>query len=432
MLLDPILSRLIRHGTLRVRRPDGTFRIMGGTSPGPTAALALKTPEIARRLLWDPSLGFGEGYMDGSIEPIEGSTIYDVLDVLILNLAEGGTHPAMQVGQGLRQVGRRLLDLNTAVRSRRNVAHHYDLNGTLYSLFLDADRQYSCAYFPTGEETLEEAQVLKKRHLASKLRLDRPDLEVLDIGCGWGGLALTLAGEYGARVTGLTLSEEQLAAARARAEAAGLADRVKFELMDYRAWNRPMDRIVSVGMFEHVGINHYTPFFRTVKDALKEDGVALIHAIGQTGGPATTNPWITKYIFPGGYSPAVSEVIPAIEKAGLWVTDLEILRLHYALTIRHWRERFAANRNAIKAIYDERFCRMFEFYLASSELAFRRWGHMNWQVQLAKKVDALPLTRDYMFETERAAAAQAAYPHDPPPSTGPREKVGQDAERAGD
>ncbi|WP_424135805.1 class I SAM-dependent methyltransferase [Roseomonas chloroacetimidivorans] len=427
MLLDSIISRLIRHGSLKVRYPDGTSRVFKGPQPGPSAAVAFTTPEVVRRLLWNPNLAFGEGYMDGGVEPIEGSTIYDVLDVIILNLAQGSTHPAMKLGAGLRWVSRRLLDLNTTTRSRRNVAHHYDLNGTLYSLFLDADRQYSCAYFPTGKETLEEAQALKKRHLASKLKLDRPDLEVLDIGSGWGGLAITLAKEYGARVTGLTLSEEQLAEARARAESAGLSDRVKFELMDYRAWKRPMDRVISVGMFEHVGINHYTAFFRTVKGALKEDGVALIHAIGQSEGPATTNPWMTKYIFPGGYSPAVSEVIPAIEKAGLWMTDLEILRLHYAMTLRHWRERFAANRNAIKSLYDERFCRMFEFYLACSELAFRRWGHMNWQVQLTRKLDTLPLTRDYMIDAERAAA----YPHDPPPSTALREKVEQDVERAG-
>ena len=426
MLLDSILSRLIRRGTLKIRYPDGTSRIFTGPHPGPGAALALTNPQIARRLVWNPSLAFGEGYMDGSIEPIDGSTIYDVLDLLFLNMASGSSHPAMKINEGIRWVGRRLLDLNTARRSRSNVAHHYDLNGTLYSLFLDADRQYSCAYFPTGTETLEEAQALKKRHLASKLKLDRPDLEVLDIGSGWGGLAITLARDYGARVTGLTLSEEQLAESRARAEAAGLSDRVRFELMDYRSWTRPMDRIVSVGMFEHVGINHYTSFFRTVKGALKEDGVALIHAIGQSEGPATTNPWITKYIFPGGYSPALSEVVPAVEKAGLWITDIEILRLHYAMTIAHWRNRFSANRNAIKSLYDERFCRMFEFYLSAAELSFRRWGHMNWQVQLTRRLDALPLTRDYMFDAERAAT----YPHDPPPSTTPGEQVARDVERA--
>lgn len=426
MLLDSILPRLIRHGTLRLRRPDGSVVTFGGTRPGPAAAMALTNKGILRRLVMNPNLAFGEGYMDGSIEPIEGSTIYDLLDVMILNLAEGGSHPAIRAGESVRWALRRVLDLNGSARSRRNVAHHYDLNGRLYALFLDADRQYSCAYFPTGKESLEEAQALKKRHIASKLRLDRPDLEVLDIGSGWGGLAITLAREHGARVTGLTLSEEQLAESRARAEAAGVADRVRFELMDYRDWRRPVDRVVSVGMFEHVGINHYTAFFRTVKAALKGDGVALVHAIGQSEGPATTNPWLTKYIFPGGYSPALSEVVPAVEKAGLWITDIEILRLHYAMTIAQWRGRFAENRNAIKALYDERFCRMFEFYLAASELAFRRWGHMNWQMQLTRGMEALPLTRDYMLDAERATA----YPHDPPPSTGPRGAVEGDVERA--
>ena len=426
MLIDSILTRLIRHGRLTLRGPDGTRRVLQGTSPGPSAGMAINTPAMARRLVWNPSLAFGEGYMAGEIEPIEGSTIYDLLDLLILNLAQGGTHPVMRATDALRWAGRRLRDLNTAQRSRRNVAHHYDLNGMLYSLFLDSDRQYSCAYFPSGTETLEEAQALKKRHLASKLKLDRPELEVLDIGCGWGGLAITLARDYGARVTGLTLSQEQLGEARARAEAAGLSDRIRFELMDYRAWNRPVDRIVSVGMFEHVGINHYTAFFRRLRSALKEDGVALVHAIGQSGGPTTTNPWLTKYIFPGGYSPALSEVVPAVEKAGLWITDLEILRLHYARTIAHWRTRFAANRNAIKSLYDERFCRMFEFYLAASELSFRRWGHMNWQIQLTRRMEALPLTRDYMFEAERGAA----YPHDPPPSTAAAQEVRQDVEPA--
>jgi len=399
-----VLPRLIQAGTLTIRRPDGSVGIVRGPRPGPSAALALRTSSIARRLFWSPNLAFGEGYMSGEVEPIDGSTIYDVLDLLILNLAEGGTHPALRAGQRLRMAGRRLLDRNAGARSRRNVAHHYDLDGRLYALFLDADRQYSCAYFPTGEETLEEAQALKKRHIAAKLRLDRPDLEVLDIGSGWGGLAITLARDFGARVTGLTLSEEQLAESRARAEAAGLSGRVRFELMDYRAWTRPMDRVVSVGMVEHVGVNHYGAFFRTVRAALKGDGVALIHGIGQADGPTTPNPWIAKYIFPGGYSPALSEVVPAAEKAGLWITDIEILRLHYALTIAHWRARFAANRPAIKALYDERFCRMFEFYLSSCELAFRHWGHMNWQMQLAPSVSTLPLTRDYMAEAERRAA----------------------------
>jgi cyclopropane-fatty-acyl-phospholipid synthase len=293
-----------------------------------------------------------------------------------------------------------LVQYNPVGRSRRNVAHHYDLNGRLYSLFLDRDRQYSCGYFPRGDETLEEAQAAKKRHIAAKLCLDRPGLRVLDIGCGWGGMALTLAREFGAEVTGITLSREQLTEARARAAAEGLEGRVKFELLDYRSITGTFDRIISVGMFEHVGVVHYRSFFETVARCLRSDGVALVHAIGRGDGPGSTNAWLRKYIFPGGYSPALSEVLPPIEQSRLFVTDVEILRLHYAETLRHWRRRFAANQDAIAALYDDRFCRMFEFYLAASELTFRRHGHMVWQVQLAHHHAAVPLTRDYIDAAE--------------------------------
>ncbi|HYZ34122.1 MAG TPA: cyclopropane-fatty-acyl-phospholipid synthase family protein [Crenalkalicoccus sp.] len=402
-MLHTILRDTIRSGTLDVRYPDGREVRYGGHSPGPEAAMALTTRRAAWRLVLNPALAFGELYMDGTLRP-QGSGIYDLLDVLVTNLwSAGARHPMESVMAPLRMARRRFDQLNPARRARRNVAHHYDLNGRLYALFLDRDRQYSCAYFARGDETLEEAQAAKKRHIAAKLNLDRPDLDVLDIGCGWGGMALTLARDWGARVTGITLSEEQLQLARARAEEAGLADRVRFELMDYRDWTRPVDRIVSIGMFEHVGVDHYGAFFRMVRDALRPDGVALIHAIGRSSGPGATNPWLAKYIFPGGYSPALSEVLAAVERTGLWATDIEILRLHYALTLREWRRRFAANRDAIQALYDERFCRMFEFYLAASELAFRRSDHMNWQLQLVREREALPLTRDWMQEAERAA-----------------------------
>jgi cyclopropane-fatty-acyl-phospholipid synthase len=405
MMFDRILSRLITRGTLTVRYPDGSLREYQGTEGlGPAAGLDLRDRRAVARLCTNPGLAFGEEYMRGGLAPLNCS-LYELTDLMVLNLMEGAGHPAEKLMEWVRWGRRHFDQLNPAGRSRRNVAHHYDLNGRLYALFLDRDRQYSCAWFPTGEETLEEAQLLKKRHIASKLKLDRPDLEVLDIGCGWGGMALHLAREHGARVTGITLSTEQLEAARARAAEAGLSDRVSFELMDYRDWTRPVDRIVSVGMFEHVGIDHYRTFFRTLKGALKEDGVALVHAIGRSDGPGSTNAWITKYIFPGGYSPALSEVLPAVERSGLWATDIEILRLHYAQTIAHWRRRFAANRDAIQSLYDERFCRMFEFYLVGSELAFRRMGHMNWQLQLTRRLDTLPLTRDYMIDAERAAAS---------------------------
>ena len=411
-MLHAILSRLIRRGALTVRFPGGAVRRYGGAEPGPEAAMEIRTGRALRRIALDPGLAFGEGYMDGEIAPV-GCGIHDLLDVLVLNLeadGAGGAHPAARAMEFMRRAKRRLDQLNPASRARRNAAHHYDLDRRLFALFLDRDLQYSCAYFPTGEETLDEAQALKKRHIAAKLRLDRPGLEVLEIGCGWGGMALTLARDWGARVTGITLSVEQLEAARARAEEEGLADRVRFELLDYRDWNRPVDRVLSVAMFEAVGIAHYGAFFRAVARALREDGVALVHAIGRPDGPGSTNPWLAKYIFPGGYSPALSEVLPAVERSGLLVTDIEILRGHYARTIAHWRARFAGNRDAIAGLYDERFCRMFEFYLAGCELAFRRMGHMNWQLQVARRQDALPPTRDYMWEAERPASEWEARP----------------------
>ncbi|HEX5327298.1 MAG TPA: cyclopropane-fatty-acyl-phospholipid synthase family protein, partial [Acetobacteraceae bacterium] len=245
-----------------------------------------------------------------------------------------------------------------------------------------------------------------KRHIAAKLCLDRPDLSVLDIGSGWGGLALTLARDHGARVLGVTLSTEQLNESRARAEAEGLADRVSFELLDYRAVQQKFDRIVSVGMFEHVGVGYYGEFFATVARCLLPDGVALLHAIGRNDVPGSTNPWLAKYIFPGGYCPALSEVLPPIERSRLLVTDIEILRLHYAETLRNWRRRFAANRDAIASIYDERFCRMFEFYLAGAELSFRRENMMVFQVQLAHKHTAVPLARDYIADAEASAVGR--------------------------
>ena len=281
------------------------------------------------------------------------------------------------------------------------MAHHYDLSDALYDLFLDADRQYSCAYVMSPDDTLETAQAQKKRHIAAKL-LMKPGHRVLDIGSGWGGLGLYLGDISGADITGLTLSEHQLAVSNDRAAKAGFADRIRFKLLDYRSEAGKYDRIVSVGMFEHVGVNHFNAFFQKIADALTDDGVALIHAIGRADGPGHTNPWIDKYIFPGGYCPALSEVIPAIEKAGLLITDIEILRLHYAETLKRWRERFDANREKIRALYDDRFCRMWEFYLSTSELAFRYQGQMVFQIQLAKKTGSVPITRDYIAEFEAA------------------------------
>ena len=394
-VLDGILRRLITVGRLTVIWPGGLQSIYSGEA-GPSATMRLRDRQTIRRLISNPSLASGEAYMSGGLS-VDDSSIYDLIDLMLLNVRRNpGGHPVMRWREVLASLGRRLVQHNPAGRARRNVAHHYDLNGRLYSLFLDRDQQYSCAYFRYGDETLEEAQAAKKRHIAAKLCLDRPGLSVLDIGCGWGGMALTLAQDFGARVTGITLSQEQLTEARARAAARGLEDRVRFELLDYRAVTETYDRVVSVGMFEHVGIGHYDTFFDTVTRCLKPDGVALVHAIGRGAGPASTNAWLRKYIFPGGYSPALSEVLPSVERAGLMTTDIEILLLHYAETLRHWRRRFAANREAIATLYDEVFCRMFEFYLAASEIAFRRTFHMVWQLQLTRGHGPVPLTRDYI------------------------------------
>ncbi len=411
-VLDSILNRLIQVGRLTVYWPDGSSRVYEG-APGPTVSMRLRTARVVRRLIYNPAMAIGEGYMDGEVVPGEGG-IYDLLDVAITNLkANPRGHPAVRTRERLEGMIRYVLQFNPAGRSRRNVAHHYDLNGRLYSLFLDRDRQYSCAYFPQGNETLEEAQAAKKRHIAAKLLLTRPGLRVLDIGCGWGGMALTLARDYGADVTGITLSQEQLQEARSRAAAEGLSERglserVRFEMLDYRAVQGTFDRIVSVGMFEHVGVGHYQTFFDTVSRVLAPDGVALIHAIGRHDGGGSTNPWLRKYIFPGGYSPALSEVLPAVERSGLMSTDIEILRLHYAETLKQWRRRFMANHDAIVSIYDDRFCRMFEFYLAACEVTFRKAGHMVWQVQLAHSHDAVPLTRDYIGPAEAAVGRTMA------------------------
>ena len=403
--LDLFLRRFITVGRLKVHWPDGRTRIYAGPpGSGPEARVALRDRRTVWRLMLDPELGVGEAYMEGGLAPLDG-TIHDVLAVLLANLR---ANPNGVLVAWLRRWAARVFrpfdQFNAAGRARRNVAHHYDLDGRLYSLFLDRDRQYSCAYFREGTETLDEAQAAKKRHIAAKLCLDRPGLSVLDIGCGWGGMAVTLARDHGARVTGITLSTEQLHEAQARAEAEGLADRVLFELLDYRAMDRRFDRIVSVGMFEHVGVVNYRTFFDTVARCLEPDGVALLHSIGQWNGPGTNNPWIRKYIFPGAYCPALSEVTPAIEHSGLLTTDIEVLRLHYAETLHHWRRRFAANRDTIAALYDERFCRMFEFYLSSCEQGFRCGGMAVFQIQLAHRQTAVPLTRDYIAGSDHRDA----------------------------
>ena len=405
MLLARALANAVRTGHLAVVDAAGRRHVFEGAAPGPAVTVRLHDPALHWKLLYRPRLSVPQAYMDGTLT-IEGGTLYDFLELMALNQQEGRS-PLLRVGEYAALLTRRFQQYNPVPRARRNVAHHYDLSDQLYELFLDRDRQYSCAYFQTLNDDLETAQFNKKRHIAAKLLL-RPGQKVLDIGCGWGGLALYLATECDVEVSGLTLSAEQHAVAERRAAAAGLSDRVRFHLRDYREERGTYDRIVSVGMFEHVGVNHYGRFFAQLKSMLNRDGVALLHAIGRMDGPGSTNPWLRKYIFPGGYSPALSEVTPAAEKARLWITDIEILRLHYAETLRNWRVRFERNRDRIRSLYDDRFCRMWELYLTGSEIAFRRQGHIVFQMQLAKAVDTVPLTRDYMVDWEHAHSNSAA------------------------
>jgi cyclopropane-fatty-acyl-phospholipid synthase len=402
-LLAQLLRRLIKVGRFSVIDHTGRRHDFAGT-PGPAVTIKLRDARVARAIAVNPQLHLGEAYMDGRLDITEGD-VYTLIDVAAINT---GGEPVGLVRwlKPLARIVKRWQQYNPVPRARRNAAHHYDLSGELYSIFLDTDRQYSCAYFASGNDTLEVAQDSKKRHIAAKLVL-KPGASVLDIGSGWGGLGLYLARVGAGRVLGVTLSSEQHKVANERAAEAGLSGRVSFELEDYRNIKGPFDRIVSVGMFEHVGARHYREFFTKLRALLKDDGVALLHTIGRADGPGITNPWIDKYIFPGGYSPALSEILPEIERAGLFVTDVEVLRLHYAFTLAEWRRRFAAAREHVKAIYDERFCRMWEFYLAGSEIAFRSQGHVVFQIQLARRIDAVPLTRDYIADWERANMATA-------------------------
>ncbi|MEQ8941027.1 MAG: cyclopropane-fatty-acyl-phospholipid synthase family protein [Roseitalea porphyridii] len=404
--LDRFLGRNIRSAHLRVRFPDGHTREYGSPS-GPALAVRLTDERWIGRILRNPDLKFGEAYMEGALVP-EDAGIYPLLDQLWRDLYGTGERPVAGTSP-MRRLRRALKRAHPPARARRNVAHHYDLGNDLYRLFLDENMQYSCAYFAEPGMSLDEAQAAKMRHIARKLFIE-PGQRVLDIGSGWGGLAVDLARHADAEVFGVTLSTEQFASARERAAEAGLGDRARFELTDYRSLDETFDRIVSVGMLEHVGINGYGEFFAQVRRLLAEHGVALIHTIGRTGPPATTNPFIDKYIFPGGYIPALSELVPHIEAQGLYLLDAEILRLHYADTLRAWRERFLANADRAAALHDERFVRMWDFYLASSELSFRYGEHVVFQLQLARRQDAVPVVRDYLYSHDRRTDFAAGAP----------------------
>ncbi len=400
-LLVRVVGAIIRTGTLALHLPNGAVHHFGDRTE-PSVTLRITNPDLIPRLVLNPDLAVGEGYMDGDFT-IDGDDIKGMLSLFIAN-TRGSRKPAWfrRVTESWQIARRRVRQWNPVGRAKANVAHHYDLSGALYDLFLDSDRQYSCAYFKSTDDTLERAQAQKKAHIAAKLLL-KPGMRVLDIGCGWGGMALTLARDFGARVVGVTLSEEQLKIARARAVDCGLAGQVEFRLMDYRAVTGQFDRIVSVGMFEHVGVPHYREYFRHVNRLLTADGVALIHTIGRAAPPSATNPWVEKYIFPGGYVPALSEMSAAFEREALWQTDIEIWRLHYAETLRHWAARFEENAGKAEALYDARFVRMWRYYLIASEMTFRDGRQCVFQVQLTKSQTALPLTRDYMLDAERAS-----------------------------
>jgi cyclopropane-fatty-acyl-phospholipid synthase len=401
-LIDTFLARSVQRGELIVTHHDGSVRRFGTPEPGwPSVAIRFTDKRAANAIVRHPALGAAEAIMDARLV-VEQGDIRDLVELLKRNTPwtsrQGELEPSLPV-RALAKVLRRVDRVNLARRSRKNVAHHYDLSDRLYDLFLDADRQYSCAYFTDPANSLEQAQDDKKAHIAAKLLLE-PGMRVLDIGCGWGGMALYLHAKTGAEVLGVTLSEEQLKVARRRAEEAGVADKVRFELIDYRHVTGRFDRIVSVGMFEHVGPAHYRAFFRKCRDLLTEDGVMLLHTIGRMGGPSVTDGFVAKYIFPGGYNPALSEIVRGYEGLKLFPTDIEVLRLHYALTLDLWYDRTTAAREQIVALYDERFFRMWQFYLAGAAAAFRHGGMCNYQIQLSRSRLAVPITRDYIAAAE--------------------------------
>ena len=401
MLASQLFRRFVQTGSLTIIDSAGRRATFGGNGK-PASTIRIHDRRTHRRLLVEPDLAVGEAYMDGMLT-IEEGTLYDFLDVCVSNLRHARPSGRLGLLEALQRIRGRLDAWNPIGKAQAKVAHHYDLNGELFDLFLDGDRQYSCAYFASPSDDIDTAQERKKRHLAAKLLL-RPGLRVLDIGSGWGGLALSLAAAENVSVAGVTLSTEQHQVSNHRAEEHGLADRVAFHLRDYRQETGAYDRVVSVGMFEHVGKSHYREFFGALARLLTEDGVAVVHSVGRFDRPGPVNPWIRKYIFPGTYVPTLSEVLPVVEESGLLVTDVEILRLHYAETLRSWRRRFYANLDRVRAMYDDRFCRMWDFYLTSCELGFRRSELMVFQIQLAKSLDAVPLTRDYIVDWEAAHA----------------------------
>ena len=411
MLFRKLVEATFREGGLKLVEADGTETVLGDGSP-PVCALKVNRAPSTHKLLANPVLTFAEGYMEGDWEIAEGD-LRAFMDLTARNYANLERHPVTQAANSVLRQGRSLQQYNPVGKAQENVAHHYDLSGALYDLFLDSDRQYSCAYFMDPQDDIETAQEQKKRHIAAKLYLNRPGLKVMDIGSGWGGLGMSIAQASDCEVYGVTLSTEQHALSSKRVEQAGLSSRVRFDLRDYRDVEGPFDRLVSVGMFEHVGKKNYREFFDKTHRLLADDGVFLLHTIGRLNEPGPVNPFIRKYVFPGADVPTLSELTPVIEDSGFLITDIEVLRLHYAETLRLWHAAFMANRDKVAALYDERFCRMWEMYLVGCEMGFRHQGLTVFQIQMTKRQDALPLTRDYIYEWERAHAPEKtrAAPH---------------------
>ena len=397
--LSHMMKSFIRKGRLTVIDADGQRHVFAGT-PGPEVTMRLTDKRLYRTLVFNPELAAGEAYMDGTMRFEDGSTLRDFLTLFSINRLSLGSYPLQKALRAIKMRFRKRQQSNVKGEAQRNVAHHYDLGNDFYRLFLDDNMLYSCAYFREPGETLEQAQRNKLRLLASKLCL-ADGMRVLDIGCGWGDLALYLAKLENVHVTGVTLSKEQQKLASERARQAGLSDRVKFELRDYRDVDDRFDRIVSVGMFEHVGVQHYDEFFGHLNDLMPDAGIAVLHSIGHMSPPGMASPWLRKYIFPGAYSPALSEVFDSVERNSLWVMDLEFLRVHYATTLAHWAERFEKNREQVIAMYDDRFARMWEFYLISAEMMFRTGSQLVFHMQMSRKRDAAPIVRDYITDKQR-------------------------------
>ncbi|MBR0655536.1 SAM-dependent methyltransferase [Plastoroseomonas arctica] len=405
-LLSNLLTRFIRNGQMRLIDAEGTTHVFGGQGPGPVVTLRISDPKLYNRIALNPELHAGEAYMDGTLTFEDGSDVGDFMTLFSYNRSGLASAPSQQLLRSAWRGLKRWHQANPLGKAAENARHHYDLKTELYRLFLDAGLNYSCAFFEHPEtDTLEQAQEAKLARITAKLAA-KPGMVVAEVGSGWGSMAIHIAKTTGARVVAINVSPEQIRVARDRAEEAGVAGLVEFRELDYRVLEGRFDRVVSVGMMEHVGIGNFDAYFGKIRSLLTDDGFAMVHCIGRMRPPGTTGPFIRKYIFPGGYVPSLSEVFAATERMGLWVADMEVLRLHYHYTLQHWRRRFAANRAQAAALYDERFCRMWEWYLAAVDVGFQNGSNMVFQLLLSSQVDAVPIVRDYMMRPAMEPAAE--------------------------